>query len=131
MSKKGKLSIYAKIHEIDGPIQFCVEPTGTSYVDKNQWIIEMEHDLTKKSTIKIHLISNLGQKSHLTIEEIFLDGHKLNNFDIWSNYVVNTGTTKKTYGYMSEPGFYIINIHQNAIAHNYMSYFLSKCIKTS
>lgn len=127
MSKKVKLLIYVQVHEIDGKIDFKMIPNGSLTLENDQHVFELGHDPKTTSRIKIHLLSNTGQQSFLEIKKVVLNGETLNNLDIWAKYIPTSDSPRSTYGYMNQPGVYVLNVHQNSLVHNYMSYFLSRC----
>lgn len=128
MNKKQKLLLYIQVNEIDGALDFTVDPAIPAVVKDGVWIYEFEHTVGTNTKIKVDLKGRQGNQSHIIIKEVQLDGQTLNNLDRWSRYVVyETGQTESTFGYMGKPGCYVLTIHQNALVHNYMSYFLSSC----
>jgi hypothetical protein len=121
-----KLSLYIKPNNIDGDLKFDVAPFDECKEDNGVYIFTLDHDARSTTLVRVKLLENLGQQSHLQIEKIELNNTVLNNFDRWARYVTPQGTIPGTYGYMGMVGEYVIKIHQNALVHNYMTYFLSR-----
>jgi hypothetical protein len=117
-----------QVNEIDGPLDFVVDPSSPAKFENNLWIYEFDHIVGKKTQIKVILKNIQGTQSHLIIKQITLNDLVLNNLDLWSKYIVyGNDQPMSTFGYMNQPGYYVLNIHQNPIIHNYMTYFLSRC----
>lgn len=128
MNKHAKLSLCVQVNEVDGPIDFVVEPCCVAGIIDNIWTYEWETVPQKKFQIAVDLRSRSGNKSHLIIQEIKCDSVVLNNLDTFGRYVTHKDSVlRKTHGYMDFPGRYSFNIHQNALVHNYMLYFWGKC----
>lgn len=122
---KKKLLVYIQVNEIDGEVDFSIDiPHLKKKTENNIYEIEIQHDIKKTTRFKVNLDKKDGVESHIVIKDIILDGTKLKNFESWSSYIIY-GEDKpfSTFGYMGNLGYYIINIHQNPIVHNYMSYF--------
>jgi hypothetical protein len=121
MSKNLKLSIYT---EINGEVDYEVTSDSPVVFLDHCWNIEHLAGTTKKIHVKV---SRVGEQSHLQITKVFLNSIQLNNFTLWSNYIdSSTGQRKEhTYGYINQPGEYVLKIRQNPLVHNYISYFLS------
>lgn len=130
MNKLQKLSLSIKANQIDGPLSFDVISTYQLQPEQENNCYEFNtwHDVTKTSSVTVRLLENFGKKTHLQIEKIKLNEISLDNLDLWSRYVTfDRGVIPGTFGYMSVPGEYRMKIHQNALVHNYMAYFLSRC----
>lgn len=123
-----KLFVYLQVYNIDGDVKFSVDNAKHILFKNELWEIELEHDISTTSRFKINLTENLGSQSHLIIKDVVLDGVKLHNLDTWGKYIVDGEENPlSTYGYMNRPGYYILNIHQSSLVHNYISYFQSRC----
>lgn len=123
-----KLFVYLQVNNIDGDVKFSVDSAKNIIFKNDLWEIEFEHDISKTSRFKIKLTENLGNQSHIIIKDVVLDGVTLQNLDTWGKYIVdNEDTPISSYGYMNRLGYYILNIHQSALVHNYISYFHNRC----
>jgi hypothetical protein len=128
MNKKSKLSLYLQVNEIDGELCFEVEPAGQKRLVDDLQLYEFEIEAKQRNQIKINLQSKQGHQSHIIVKEIRLNDQIINHLDLSSRYLVHESKqTESTYGYMGKPGIMFLNIHQNALVHNYMTYFLSRC----
>ena len=126
-----RLSLFIEPHEIDGAVEFEVLPgcAGQEIVDGIH-VFHFVHDLSRRTTIKVRLLTKHGPQSHIVIKKITLNGVSLDHIDTWSTYVTHDrGLVPGTYGYMSFPGEYTLNIRQNALVQNYITYFLSSSRK--
>lgn len=128
MNKKQKLSLYIQVNEIDGPLDFRLEPDVSATVQDGLLVYEFEHIVGQNTKIKVDLKNKHGNQSHIIIKKVELGNQILNNLDQWSRYLVyETGQIERTFGYIGKPGLFVMTIHQNALVHNYMSYFLHSC----
>lgn len=134
MNKLQKLCLYIKSNEIDGHLLYSVKSSDAmhSKKDHDYHIFETSHDVTGMSTISVTLHKNFGHQSYIKIEKITLNDIELNHLDLCARYhTFDRGVIKGTFGYMSIPGTYKIKIHQNAMVHNYILYFLSRTNKSN
>ena len=126
MSKKIKLSLSIQVNEIDGDVEFDVDPYCQPRIIDDVWMYEWWHEPKKKFRIRVTLKNKKGTQSHLNIKEVRCNDVVLNNIDRWGKYIMPNGAIRSTYGYMDLPGCYMLSVHQNALVHNYMSYFLDR-----
>lgn len=126
-NKKLKLSLSIQHNETDGIIDYQVSPDAPFMIQGDTRIYHWDHDPKKTTKISIIIKANQGQRSHLQITDVNINGIKLNNIEKWSRYISKQGCLKNTHGYLSIPGEFIMTIHQNPLVHNYMAYFLSTC----
>lgn len=134
MNNLQKLCLYIKSNEIDGHLSYNVQSSGAihSKTDHDYHIFETLHDATGISTLSVTLHKNFGRQSHIIIDKITLNNIEINHLDLCARYhTFDRGVIKGTHGYMSIPGTYKIKIHQNAMVHNYILYFLSRTNKSN
>lgn len=128
MNKKSKLSLYLQVNEIDGDLCFKIEPEGQKRLVDDLQVYDFEIESKKRNQIKIDLQSKQGHQSHIIVKEIRLNDQIINHLDLSSRYFVyESKQIESTHMYMGKPGIMFLNIHQNALVHNYMTYFLSRC----
>lgn len=118
-NKKQKLSLYIECDNND----YKIYPQGEHVCLEGQHRHDIMHQPGKKTRV---VVSKESPKGHLKIVKIELDGIELTNWPQWSRYVDHQGVVlPNTYGFMDRKGRYEFTIHQNAMIHNYLSYFLS------
>ena len=124
MNKKSKFSLCIQVNEIDGALDYRIEPPGRQTLTNGMLNYELEVDAKQRNQIKIHLLRRQGHQSHMVVKEMKLNNLPLNQLNLCSTYMIKeTGETAQTYGYLDRPGTLYLNIHQSAVVHNYMLYF--------
>ena len=125
-----KLSLSLEVHDTTGSLQWHIEPPGDIYRLGDRWIYETAHLPGTKSQIKVHVHSVHGDGTHLFVKDIILNGVALQGLNMWSNHKISgVDGHSASHGYMNRPGILTINIRQNALVNNYISYFQSMCCK--
>ena len=126
-NKKQKLSIY--IHSEYSDTVFDVIPAETVAHADGVQIFETEVESGRNSTVSVKLLEKPTHQSNIQIKRVVLNGIELGNIDQYSTYrsYITRRLIPRTYGYMNEIGEYRIRVHQNAIIHNYLSYFRARC----
>jgi len=87
------------------------------------WTMDLKN--IKKISVDLLVADN---HDAVIIEKIVLDEIELKNLDQYGVYKLKSGGTKKTYGYMDEPGTYTFKVRYNAHSHHYLTYLISQQI---
>jgi hypothetical protein len=125
MNKKSKLLVYLQNNSLL-TIDYKLDNSIVYSEFDNIRVHLLEHDNQKTTRIKL-IVNNINSNESLIIQKIILDDIELNNMDMWSYFITLKDRQRlQTHGFIDQPGTYFINIHQNAIVHNYISYF-RKC----
>jgi hypothetical protein len=121
MNKNLKLSIYI---QINGKVDYEIVSDSPAVHHDDCWNIDVAARKTNEVRVRVNFLES---QSSLQISKVCLNSIQLNNFDLWSKYIDTTTQQSKehTYGYIDQPGEYILKIRQNPLVHNYISYFLS------
>jgi hypothetical protein len=131
MNKKLKLSLCLQVNEIDGLLDFSVDPPVTAIATGNLHTYEFEIDGKSRQQIRINLRDKQGEKSHIIVKEIRVNNRPIDQMDLCTRYVVKQSQSiENTYGYLDRPGTFFVNIHQNSLVHNYLAYFRDRCKKS-
>jgi hypothetical protein len=121
MNKNLKLSLYI---QINGNVDYEIISDNLAVFQGDCWNIDIVAGITNEVRVRVNFLES---QSSLQINKVYLNSIQLNNFNLWSKYIDTTTNQSKehTYGYINQPGEYILKIRQNPLVHNYISYFLS------
>lgn len=122
-----KLSLYIRCEPAD--IVMDVMPGGFRDEQDGLRIFETEIPAGRTSTVRVRLFEMPDPTSHIEIVRVLLNDIELKNLPSWSTYrsSITGNVIYGTHGYMHEPGEYVLRLHQNALVHNYLSFFREKC----
>ena len=123
MSKNLKLSIYI---QSKGTVDYKIVSEFPTEFHDDCW--NVVYPAKSIHNIRVN-VSSLSDQGYLQISKVCLNSVQLHNFNLWSCYTTQQGIcpAEHTYGYMHQPGEYILKIRQNPLVHNYINYFLSLC----
>lgn len=128
MNKSVHLSLSIRVNDNNGHIHFDVTPSGQVKTHGNLRVFEWQQAIQDKFSIYVNLWSRQSSESHIIIEELKCNGIVLGNMNIWAKYIrFDDNVVRTTYGYMDHPGRYQLSVHQNALVHNYLANFLTRC----
>lgn len=120
--KEQKLSLYFKTK---GNPTFKISPKTKIVNEGNDLVCIWDMDPKSIKKISVDLIS-ANENESLTINKIVLGDVDLLHLDQFGVYKLNSGRTKKTYGYMDEPGTYTFKVRYNAKSHHYITSLISQ-----
>lgn len=113
-------------------IQIGIVCQGASYSVNNElhsadddcktWILQ--HDTRSITTIEINLSAIRQPGGHIRIDKFVLSGQPVHHWDRFGVYRTIDGKTKKTYGWMDEPGVYRFKIRYSQNLHCFVMYLL-------
>ena len=112
---------------IKGNPTFKVSPEAEMIKRDDGLVCAWDMDPREIKRISVDLVS-INEHDAVIIEKIVLDEIELKNLDRFGVYKLKSGGTKKTYGYMDEPGTYTFKIRFNAHSHHYLTYLVSQQI---
>lgn len=128
--KNCKIQLFFEKNEINGVIDFEMITPGNMYGNDNTYIFETDLEVGTNTYLQIKIKSRQGYQSHIRITKIICNGVELKNWNCCCSYILADGkAVPPTYGYIDRPGTYTFKIRQNAIVHNYISYFYELCKK--
>lgn len=120
--KEQRLFLYFRIK---GNPTFKVSPEAEMIKRDDGLVCAWNMDPKSIKKISVDLIT-ADNHDAVIIEKILLDEIELKNLDQFGNYRLAAGGSKKTYGYMDEPGSYTFKIRYNAQSHHYLTYLISQ-----
>jgi len=119
--KERELFLYLKIK--GNPKFEVVSDSDVIIADDNIHVFSWNMGNSEIKKIKVKMI-NCRANEAIIVDKIILDEVKLTHLDQYGVYQLDSGGTKKTYGYMDEPGTYTFKIRCNALSHHYITYLL-------
>ncbi len=134
-TQKIKLSLYIKVENIDGEVNFRILPsTAVCTVLEDQTLVySWNYDLSSIFNVSVIVDSIDGIKSNLQIKKITgneVDISNINNCSIYKRFSDNA-IIKNSHGYMSWPGEYKIKIRFSPMIHRYITNFLEQTTKSN
>ena len=133
--QKTKLSLYIKVENIDGAVDFDVLPATNDCVllDDNIFKYSWEYDSSTVFVISVVVNSITGTKSNVQIKQLTgneIDISNLNKCSIYKRFCDNE-IIQDSYGYMAWPGEYKIKLRYSPMIHRYITNFLEQSKKNS
>lgn len=132
MSKLTNLYLYIQPNNIDGAVSYQVFPKSEkTYVENNVTVYQWQYDPSTQFQIKIDFVDReKGVQSHLKICKLIAGNIDVTETLKHSSYVRHKDNQhiKGSYGYMSWPGIFTINIKYSPMIHQYMTNFFNRCI---
>lgn len=132
--QKIKLSLYIKVEDIDGAVDFTVLPVTDNCVLLDNGIIKYSWEYDSSSVFVISIMVNtVPGKSNVQIKQLTgneIDISNLNKCSIYKRFSDNQ-IIQDSHGYMAFPGEYKIKVKYSPLIHKYINNFLEQSKKNS
>lgn len=131
MSKPINLYLYIQPNNVDGAVSYEISPTAEkTYVEDNVVVYQWRYNPATQFKIKINFVDREnGIQSHLKICKLIAGDIDITETLKYSSYArhEDNKSIKGSYGYMSWPGIFTINIKYAPLIHQYMTNFFNRC----
>ena len=133
--QKIKLSLYIKVEDTNGRVDFRVLPDHAmcTALDDGILMYSWEYDPSSMFTVSLVVDNIEGIDSNIQIKKITGDNIDISNLSKCSTYkrFSDHEFIKNSYGYMSWPGEYKIKIRFSPMIHRYITNFLEQATKSN